>query len=178
MRSIAAGMSPAKIAMAVAVTMAPRAGTGGMKNVTGTSNAVAMVAVKPGIAPTKMPNADDARITHRTNGSKTSLVAAIRTSMRPSQDRVQDGWNGPNAQPDEQCQQEHKRDRNEANRVRSKDIDKQQSQSQKKTRYPPGIARPWRELEPWRAGAPRGKSIPHERSAAQDEARAENAWKQ
>src|SRR4029450_4735942 len=89
MRSIAAGMWPAKMARAVAVTMAPRAGTGGIKNVTGTSNAVAMVAVKPGIAPTKMPNADAARITHRTNGSKTSLVAAIRASMRPSQDRIQ-----------------------------------------------------------------------------------------
>ena len=66
MRSIAAGMSPAKIAIAVAATIAPSAGTGGMKKVIGTSSAVAMVAVRPGIAPTKMPNADEATITHST----------------------------------------------------------------------------------------------------------------
>ena len=41
-------MSPAKIAIAVAVTMEAIAGTGGMKKVTGTSSAVAMVAVRPG----------------------------------------------------------------------------------------------------------------------------------
>ena len=40
---------------AVAVTMAATAGTGGMKKVTGTSSAVAMVAVSPGIAPTNKP---------------------------------------------------------------------------------------------------------------------------
>ena len=38
MRSIAAGISPAKIAMVVAVTIAPSAGTGGMKKVTGTEH--------------------------------------------------------------------------------------------------------------------------------------------
>jgi hypothetical protein len=37
-----------------------------MKNVTGTRSAVAMVAVSPGMAPTNMPNTDEARITHRT----------------------------------------------------------------------------------------------------------------
>jgi hypothetical protein len=41
-------MSPLKMAIAVAVTMAATAGTGGMKKVTGTSSAVAMVAVRPG----------------------------------------------------------------------------------------------------------------------------------
>ena len=66
MRSIAAGMSPAKIAMAVAVTIAPSAGTGAMKKVTGTSNAVAMVAVRPGMAPTNMPNTAEPMITART----------------------------------------------------------------------------------------------------------------
>src|SRR5512133_4039880 len=55
MRSRQPGMSPEKIAMAVAVTMAAIAGTGGMKNVTGTSSATAMVALKPGTAPTKRP---------------------------------------------------------------------------------------------------------------------------
>src|SRR3979409_800533 len=163
MRSIAAGMSPAKIAMAVAATMAPSAGTGGMKKVMGTSNAVAMVAVRPGIAPTKMPNADDARITHRTNGSKTSLVAAISASMRPSQDCVQqaarqrhtqhrgeepvdgdrrrdgchDGRNRSNPQPDKQCQQEQERDRNEPDRFGAEDTNDQQTHRQQKGRPPP-----------------------------------------
>ena len=41
-------MSPEKIAIAVAVTIAAMAGIGAMKNVTGTSSAVAIVAVKPG----------------------------------------------------------------------------------------------------------------------------------
>ena len=48
MRSRQLGMSPAKIAIAVAVTIAATAGTGGMKKVTGTSSAVAIVAVRPG----------------------------------------------------------------------------------------------------------------------------------
>jgi len=55
MRSKQPGMSPEKIAMAVAVTMAATAGIGGMKKVTGTNSAVAMVAVSPGTAPTKRP---------------------------------------------------------------------------------------------------------------------------
>src|SRR4051794_41760929 len=80
MRSIAAGMSPAKIAMAVAATIAPSAGTGGMKNVIGTSRAVAIVAVSPGIAPTKIPNADDATITHKTYGSRMRRGASSKGS--------------------------------------------------------------------------------------------------
>ena len=51
-------MSPEKIAIAVAVTIAAIAGIGGMKNVTGTSSAVAIVAVSPGTAPTNRPNSD------------------------------------------------------------------------------------------------------------------------
>ena len=66
MRSSAPGMSPAKIAIAVAVTMAAMAGTGSMKKVIGTSSAVAMVAVRPGIAPTNMPKQADPRMTSRT----------------------------------------------------------------------------------------------------------------
>jgi hypothetical protein len=58
-------MSPEKIAMAVAVTMAAMAGMGGMKNVTGTSKAVAMVAVRPGSAPTNKPYKAAATITIR-----------------------------------------------------------------------------------------------------------------
>jgi hypothetical protein len=59
------GTSPAKIAIAVAVTIAAIAGIGAMKNVTGTSSAVAMVAVNPGTAPTNNPNSDAASMTHR-----------------------------------------------------------------------------------------------------------------
>src|SRR5215203_474867 len=81
MRSIAAGMSPAKIAMAVAVTMAPRAGTGSMKNVTGTRSAVAIVAVSPGMAPTNIPNAADAAMTHSTLNWKTRPKAKTIASM-------------------------------------------------------------------------------------------------
>ena len=66
MRSSAPGMSPEKIAIAVAVTIAATAGTGGMKNVTGTSSAVAMVAVNPGIAPTNRPYIAEAAMTSRT----------------------------------------------------------------------------------------------------------------
>ena len=66
MRSKALGMSPEKMAMAVAVTMAATAGTGGMKKVTGTSSAVAMVAVRPGMAPTNRPYTAEAAITAST----------------------------------------------------------------------------------------------------------------
>jgi len=68
-------MSPAKIAIAVAVTIDAIAGTGGMKKVTGTRSAVAIVAVRPGTAPTKRPKAADARMTQSTYGSKTSAKA-------------------------------------------------------------------------------------------------------
>ena len=44
-------MSPAKIAMEVAATIAPIAGTGSRKKVTGTRSAVPMVAVRPGDGP-------------------------------------------------------------------------------------------------------------------------------
>ena len=59
-------MSPAKIAMAVAVTMAAIAGTGSMKKVIGTRSAVAIVAVRPGIAPTNMPKQAEPKMTART----------------------------------------------------------------------------------------------------------------
>src|SRR5687768_5897196 len=81
MRRKQLGMSPAKIAMAVAVTMEAIAGTGGMKKVTGTSSAVAIVAVSPGTAPTNRPNTAEARITHSTYGSNTSAKAAASVSI-------------------------------------------------------------------------------------------------
>ena len=63
MRSRQPGMSPEKIAIAVAVTIAAMAGIGAMKNVTGTSSAVAIVAVSPGTAPTKRPNTEAPNMT-------------------------------------------------------------------------------------------------------------------
>src|SRR2546429_9961235 len=75
MRSRQLGMSPAKIAMAVAVTIEAIAGTGGMKKVTGTSSAVAMVAVSPGTAPTKRPKSAEAKMTQSTYGSNTRASA-------------------------------------------------------------------------------------------------------
>ena len=72
------GMSPEKIAIAVAVTIAAIAGIGAMKNVTGTSSAVAIVAVSPGTAPTNKPNSDAASITTMLYGSKTSAKACAQ----------------------------------------------------------------------------------------------------
>src|SRR5205807_1954473 len=75
------GISPEKIAIAVAVTMAAMAGIGAMKNVTGTSNAVAMVAVSPGTAPTKSPKSDATTMTKRLYGSKTSAKACAQAPL-------------------------------------------------------------------------------------------------
>src|SRR2546427_8923924 len=72
------GMLPEKIAIAVAVTMAAIAGIGAMKNVTGTSKAVAMVAVSPGTAPTNSPNNDAISITKMLYGSNTSANACAQ----------------------------------------------------------------------------------------------------
>ena len=77
------GMSPEKIAIAVAVTIAAIAGIGAMKNVTGTSSAVAIVAVSPGTAPTNSPNSDAASITHRLYGSNT-IAEGLRQLLSAS----------------------------------------------------------------------------------------------
>ena len=55
MRTRAAGMSPAKMAMADMETMATSAGTGSMKKVKGMRRDAARVALSPGIEPTKRP---------------------------------------------------------------------------------------------------------------------------
>ena len=75
-------MSPEKIAIAVAVTIAPIAGMGSMKNVTGTSSAVAIVAVSPGTAPTKRPNSDASSIGHSVLTVKTIPNAVPSASIR------------------------------------------------------------------------------------------------
>ncbi len=79
-------MSPEKIAIAVAVTIVAIAGIGSMKNVTGTSSAVAIVAVRPGTAPTNSPNSDARSIGHSVLTLKTMpkavSIASIRTPPR------------------------------------------------------------------------------------------------
>ena len=75
-------MSPEKIAIAVAVTIAAIAGIGAMKKVTGTSSAVAIVAVRPGTAPTNRPNSDAPSITSTLYGSKTSAKRLAQARSR------------------------------------------------------------------------------------------------
>ena len=82
MRSRQPGMSPEKIAIAVAVTIAAMAGIGAMKKVTGTSSAVAIVAVRPGTAPTKRPNSEAPSITRMLYGSKTIAKACSQADSR------------------------------------------------------------------------------------------------
>src|SRR6266516_2867789 len=77
------GMSPEKIAIAVAVTIAAIAGIGAMKNVTGTSSAVAIVAVSPGTAPTNKPNTDATSITKMLYGSNTRANACAHAGLMP-----------------------------------------------------------------------------------------------
>src|SRR5688500_8792129 len=90
MRSRQPGMSPEKIAIAVAVTIAAIAGMGAMKKVTGTSSAVAIVAVRPGTAPTNRPNSEAPIITAMLYGSKTIEKACNQASLIGSPcDRLQ-----------------------------------------------------------------------------------------
>src|SRR5258706_1131344 len=98
MRRKQLGISPAKIAMAVAVTIEAIAGTGGMKNVTGTRSAVAMVAVSPGRAPTKGPKSAEAKMTQSTYGSNTSPNAAMTFAMRLEREALQHAPRQGNAQ--------------------------------------------------------------------------------
>src|SRR5439155_24289965 len=72
------GISPEKITIAVALTIATIEGIGAMKNETGTKSAVAIVAVSPGTAPTNKPNSDAASITTMLYGSKTSAKACAQ----------------------------------------------------------------------------------------------------
>src|SRR5947208_9088711 len=84
MRSKQPGMSPENIAIAVAVTIAAMAGIGAMKNVTGTSNAVAMVAVNPGTAPTNKPNSEAPSMTTMLYGSSTIANACDQAGLMMS----------------------------------------------------------------------------------------------
>ena len=69
------------MAIALVVTITAIAGTAGMKNTTGTSSAIAIAAVRPGMAPTKRPNSDDARISAMTYGSASSTSALTTCSI-------------------------------------------------------------------------------------------------
>jgi hypothetical protein len=80
MRTSAAGMSPAKIAIADMVTIAATAGSGSRKNAIGTSSAVASVAVSPGMAPTNMPYTAAASTTTSRSGSASRARASPTSS--------------------------------------------------------------------------------------------------
>src|SRR5690625_771659 len=84
MRRSAPGISPAKIAMAEQATIAPTAATGSMKKVSGTSIAVAMVAVRPGTAPTKSPNIEAATTASKTFQLATRPAACSMMSITAS----------------------------------------------------------------------------------------------
>src|SRR5690606_36594218 len=75
----------AKIAMAEQAIMAPTAGSGSMKKVNGTSSAMAMVAVRPGMAPTSIPKTDAMKTEMRTLGVATSPTAFSMASMGASE---------------------------------------------------------------------------------------------
>src|SRR5437762_3028187 len=79
MRSRHPGISPEKMAIAVAVTIVAIAGIGAMKKVTGTSSAVAIVAVNPGTAPTNRPNSDASSMASMVLGANT-MAKACRTA--------------------------------------------------------------------------------------------------
>src|SRR5665647_688059 len=81
MRTNAAGMSPAKMAMADTVTMATSAGTGSMKKVKGTRRATAMVAVRPGMAPKIRPRTAATRIVRITVGSARCSIPCSAASI-------------------------------------------------------------------------------------------------
>src|SRR5512134_976357 len=117
------GMSPEKIAIAVAVTMDAIAGTGGMKKVTGTSSAVAIVAVSPGIAPTNRPNAAEARMTaispedrleHAPRQGHAQQLVEERVDQKRRGDRDHDRGQHPHPQLQEQRDEADRRGRYEA----------------------------------------------------------------
>src|SRR5687768_10911700 len=102
-------MSPAKIAIALAVTIAASAGTGGMKNVIGTSSAVAMVAVRPGRAPTNRPKAEARHMTISTCGSAISARAASSVSTQSPEEFGQQPARQRDAQQIGECDLEGER---------------------------------------------------------------------
>src|SRR5262245_11800932 len=136
------GMSPEKIAIAVAVTIDAMAGTGGMKNVTGTRSAVAMVAVRPGIAPPNRPKMAETRMTTSVYGSKTRAKAVRMSCISPREalehapwqrhaqqlveqevdhqrcgDRDDDGGNEPHLELEEEAEQAQRRGGQEPKRI-------------------------------------------------------------
>src|SRR5215208_2823815 len=205
MRSIAAGMSPAKIAIAVAVTIAPSAGTGDMKKVTGTRSAVAIVAVRPGIAPTNMPKAADAKITQMTKGSKTRPSAVTKASMaaslkdriepaagqrhahqvrkevldqdrRPERDRQR--HDPAHAEAQEQRGEDHEGAEDEADGLRGQDVEQDGDEDEREREPLARVGGPGVGRQPALAGALRLQAAPDEERAADDEPGAEQAREQ
>src|SRR6185436_879025 len=163
MRSRQLGMSPSKMAIAVAVTIAATAGTGGMKNVTGTSSAVAMVAVRPGTAPTKRPNTAEARITHSTYHSKTRAKAWLRTPIARA---------GPRAAA--RAAIYRKRDGSRSARAPRPGWSSARTRPECAPRARRGPLHPFWKLHPVSARAPAGK---HQHHAANGEANGDQAGK-
>ena len=79
MRRNAPGRSPAKIAEAATATTAAMAGSGSRKKVTGTRSAAPIVAVSPGMAPSRMPKALAATMVRRTSGAR--MLAKAESSV-------------------------------------------------------------------------------------------------
>src|SRR5512142_821917 len=125
MRSRQPGMSPEKMAIAIAAI----AGIGAMKKVTGTSSAVAIVAVSPGTAPTNRPNSDASSITTMLYGSNTIVNACAQAPLMmigPSpRDALQEapGQRHPQqlVERDVDDEREHERERHDGSRAHAED---------------------------------------------------------
>src|SRR5690606_7090427 len=145
MRSRQPGISPEVIAMAVAVTIMATAGTGSIKKVMGTNSATAMVALRPGTAPTNRPNMAAINITPSTNGSVTWANAAdklVKSIGSPCKGLKQAPWQRhlENAVKhevnDQHTDQSHKRRTKPAHTEGEKQYAKQDKGTGKKTQGP------------------------------------------
>src|SRR5215831_4413223 len=197
MRISAPGMSPEKIAIAVAVTIDAIAGTGGMKKVTGTRSAVAIVAVRPGTAPTKSPKIADSRMTKSVYGSNTSPKAARMSVISPREaledapgqrhpqqlveqrvneegrdERDHDGANRRDAELEEQRQEADRAREEEAERVRGEDIEDEDGADREEVGGEPGRAEPRGDRDQRRSLA---QAAHHEHDSGQGEADRDHA---
>src|SRR5688500_16115720 len=168
MRRSVAGMSPAKMAIAEQATIAPTAGTGSMKKVTGTRSAIAIVAVRPGIAPTNSPKIDAPRIVTMTSHWKTSPKACSiafiaspphRCEQPPRQghveliheevmdcegyrDRQDDGDQPADAEQAEHDEEDRHHRQDEAERVRRQDVEQDRGDGDDDVAQAVALARP------------------------------------
>src|SRR5262245_29745821 len=200
MRTRQPGMSPEKIAIAVAVTIEAIAGTGGMKKVTGTRSAVAMVAVSPGTAPTNSPNTADARMTAIVYGSNTSANAVRIASISPEDrfehaprerhtqqlveqgvdherraERDDDRRQHAHPQLEEQRDEADGRGRDEPERAGGHDVEDEDRADREEVRDERRVAHPAGERD---ERAPRADAAPDEEHATPDEPDRDHAGEQ